>query len=229
MNYLALEGAMRSTVWVDLPAYRVVNGASEALLWVVSRASVPPHEGDGEPPAAYWRSKALLYLGLLGVRTTRAAMAVVAAGYEAESMTYKRALMEVHSRARRVVDDESGSYAKEWLRGRAGKPAKAVGGFSPDDLWDMLSNSSHADHRAVENFLAISNDDGSTSLLLHPERRPEVSNPTLAMFASEARDIAALVASENGLTIPHLDQLDAAIREHLPADEDEPGDASEAV
>jgi hypothetical protein len=31
--------------------------------------------------------KALLYLGVQAVRTTRAAMAVIANGYEAESMT----------------------------------------------------------------------------------------------------------------------------------------------
>jgi hypothetical protein len=46
--------------------------------------------------------------------------------------------MEAHSRVQLVVADASGSYAREWLRGRAGKPAKAVGAFSPDDLWAML-------------------------------------------------------------------------------------------
>jgi hypothetical protein len=35
------------------------------------------------------------------------------------------------------------------------------------------------------------------------------------MFAGEARDVALLVAVELGLTIPGLDQLDAAIDEHM--------------
>jgi hypothetical protein len=202
---------MRSTVWVELPAYHIANAATEALYWVIQRSRVESQDEEGDPPASYWRAKALLYLGVLAVRITRAAMAVIASGYEQESMTYKRSLMEVHSRAQRVVADESGSYAFEWLRGRAGKPAKAVGGFSPDDLWEMLSHSSHADHRAVENFLAISNDDGTTSLLTTPERRIQVSDSTLAMFAGETRDIAVVLAKEHNLTIPDLDQLDAAI------------------
>lgn len=202
---------MRSTVWLELPAYHVANAATEALLWVIQRSGFEGYDEDSDPPASYWRAKALLYLGVLAVRITRAAMTVIASGYEQEAMTYKRALMEVHSRVQRVLADESGSYAREWLRGRAGKPARAVGGFSPDDLWEMLSHSSHADHRAVENFLAISNDDGTTSLLTAPERRVEVSNSTLAMFAGETRDVARALATERGLTIPNLAELDAAI------------------
>lgn len=207
---------MRATVWVELPAYGVANAASEMLLAVIERASVPAQEeSDENLPAAYWRAKALLYLSVIAVRTTRAAMSVLASGYEAESMAYKRTLLEVHSRARLVVEDESGSYARQWLRHCAGKPGKAVGGFSPEDMWEMLSHSSHADPRAVENFLAISNPDGSTSLLTKPERRPAVSNGTLAMFASETRDVATLLANEIGLAIPNLTQLDAAIHEQL--------------
>jgi hypothetical protein len=202
---------MRSTVWLELPAYHVANAATEALLWVIQQSSVEGHDEEGDPPASYWRAKALLYLGVLAVRITRAAMAVIGSGYEQEAMTYKRALMEAHSRVQRVVADDSGSYAREWLRGRAGKPAKAVGGFSPDDLWTLLSHSSHADHRAVENFLAISHDDGTTSLLTAPERRIEVSNGTLAIFAGETRDVARVLAAEHGLTIPNLADLDAAI------------------
>jgi hypothetical protein len=213
MSYLRAEGAMRSSVWAELPAYHVANGASEALLWVIKRAGVEPVE-DEKPPAGYWRAKALLYLGVIAVRTTRAAMAVIACGYEAETMGFKRTLMEVQSRGERVVNDESGEYARQWLQARAGKPARAVSGFAPDDLFEMLSHSSHADHRGVENFLAVSEPDGSTRLLTVPERRPEVSNATLIIFASETRDVAVLIANERGLTIPHLAELDAAISTH---------------
>jgi hypothetical protein len=186
MSYLRVEGALRASVWIDLPAYQVANAASEALLWVINRAGVEPFEGE-KPPASYWRAKALLYLGVIGVRTTRAAMAVIASGYEAETMGFKRTLMEVQSRAQRVVQDTSGGYAERWLNARAGKPAKAVGGFAPEDFFHMLSHSSHADHRGVENFLAISQPDGTTRLLTVPERRQEVSNSTLMVFASETR------------------------------------------
>lgn len=129
-------------------------------------------------------------------------------------MTYKRGLMEIHSRARHVVEDSSGGYAREWLSNRAGKPAKAVGGYAPDGLWAMLSHSSHADHRAVENFLAISHADGSTTLLTMPERRIDVSDATLAMCASETRDIAVAIAQEHTLEIPNLGVLDALLKGH---------------
>ena len=89
-----------------------------------------------------------------------------------------------------------------------------MGGFAPENLFDMLSHSSHADHRGVENFLAVSQPDGSTTLLAAPERRTEVSNSTLVIFASETRDVAIVIAKEHGLTIPHLAELDAAIAEH---------------
>ena len=229
MSYLRVEGALRSSVWVDLPSYRIADGASEALLWVIGHAGVEPPEGE-KPPASYWRAKSLLYLGVIAVRTTRAAMAVIASGYEAETMGYKRTLMEVQSRAQRVVQDESGGYAQQWLKARAGKPAKAVGGFAPEDFFDMLSQSSHADHRGVENFLAISEPDGSTRLLTVPERRRDVSDSTLIVFASETRDVAAIIAKERDLVIPHLAELDAAIRAHPFWSEDdtedhEPSDA----
>lgn len=213
-RYLRPEGALREAAWRELPAYALTNEATEALAWTLERAGFEAPEDQASPPASYWRAKALLYLGVLAVRTTRAAMAVVASGYEGEAMTYKRGLMEIHSRVRRVVGDSSGGYAREWLRNRAGKPAKAVGGYAPDGLWNMLSHSSHADHRAVENFLAISQTDGSTTLLTMPERRIDVSDATLAMCASETRDIAAAIAHEHNVEIPSLGALDALLKAH---------------
>jgi hypothetical protein len=152
MSYLRAEGAMRSGVWAELPSYHVANVASESLLRVVEQAGFDPYEGD-KPPASYWRAKALLYLGVITVRATRAAMAVIACGYEPESMGHKRTVTEAHSRAQRVVGDESGEYARQWLQARAGKPAKAVSGFAPDDFFHMMSHSSHADHRGVRELL----------------------------------------------------------------------------
>lgn len=220
-----MEGAMRAKVWHELPAYQAADAATEALLWVLERAGFEPPEDDDAPPASYWRAKALLYLGVLAVRATRAGMAVLSAGYEHESMTHKRTLTEVHSRVRLVAADESGEYARQWLQGRAGKPAKAVGRFSPDRLWELLSHASHADHRGVENFLAISQPDGSTTLLTNPERRLNVSNATLGAFAGETRDAANVIAAEHDLEIPYLAELDELIEPNFvradPAQDDQ--------
>ena len=66
----------------------------------------------------------------------------------------------------------------------------------------------------MENFLAVSDEDGGTRLVVHPERRPEVANPTLAMIAGEARDIAVMLSAEFRVKIPGLAKLDAALKAH---------------
>ena len=46
MRYLRVEGALRSSVSPDLPAYAVADAASEALLWVIDNAGFEAHEGN---------------------------------------------------------------------------------------------------------------------------------------------------------------------------------------
>lgn len=224
-GYSDKEESLRGTVSAQLSAYAVADAATEALRAVLAGCRLDSHAGDGEPPAEWWRRKALLYIGVLAVRAARTAMSDIASGYEPEALPQKRRLMELHSRMQRIRDDESGSYAKEWLRARAGTPSRAVGKFAPTGLWESLSHVSHADHRAVEDFLAVTGggDDGLHGLVIDPERRPELSNPTLAMVAGETRDIARNLADEFGLDVPGLRGLDAAIRGLPPyAEEDAP-------
>jgi hypothetical protein len=146
-------------------------------------------------------------------------MAVIVVGYEPEALTYKRLLLELHSRAQRVAEDNSGEYARRWLEGRAGKPAGQLRD-TPAGMWGTLSHSTHADHRAVENFLAVSKSDG-TGLIVMPERRAALCNATLAAMAGEVRDIAVILAAEHQLSIPDADALTALIRGALDAYLDE--------
>jgi hypothetical protein len=203
------EEHLASTADADLPVITVLRLASDRLGWVLQHAGFEATEQD-PPPASYVRSKSLLYIGVLAVRAARAAIAVLRVGYEAEVLAYKRMLLELHSRAQRVVGDESGEYARQWLANRAGKPARSLRDV-PDRLWDVLSNSSHADPRAVENFLAISRDDG-TALVVLPERRPAFSNGTLAVMAGEVRDLAMILAREHQVEVPDRAELDALIK-----------------
>lgn len=118
------EEKLVSTADTDLPTISVLRLASDRLGWVLQHAGF---EGtDKDPPlASYVRAKALMYMGGLAVRAARAGIAVLRVGYEAEVLPYKRMLLELHSRAQRVVDDESGEYARQWLANRAGKPARS--------------------------------------------------------------------------------------------------------
>jgi hypothetical protein len=211
----AAEDQLRGSAWQDLSTLELTDRATLALAWALQNTGFPAPDID-PPAASYWRARALFYLGVIALRATRAGMVVTAAGYEPEALVFKRTLLDAHSRARRVIEDQSGQYARQWLQGQAGKPARAVSKWSPGGFWEMLSHSSHADYRFVENFLAVSEPDGTTHFVTAPERRPEVANPTLAVFAGETRDIANIIAIEHGIQIPGLSELDAAIDQQFP-------------
>jgi len=186
MQHLRIEGAFRGSVWAELPAYRIADGATDALLWTLNRARV--EGGEGDAPPEYLRRRALAYLAVMTLREARAILTLTACGYEAETTPHARTLVEALGRAQSVERDRSGSYARGWLEGRAGTPAREFSKQKADDLWKLMSHSSHADHRGVENMYAITNHDGSTSLLVMPERRPQVSDAILGLTASHVRD-----------------------------------------
>jgi hypothetical protein len=208
-TFRAAEDGLRASAGDDLPVLYALDLATDRLGWVLSNAGFGSTTDD-PPPPSYVRAKALLYMGVLAVRAARAAMAVIVVGYEPEAMTYKRLLLELHSRAQRVADDKSGEYARQWLAGRAGKPASHLRDVPPG-MWETLSHSTHADYRAVENFLAVSKSD-STGLVVKPERCAALCNATLATMAGEVRDIAVILAAEHQLSIPDADALTVLIR-----------------
>jgi hypothetical protein len=211
VQHLRIEGAFRGSVWAELPAYRVADGATDALLWVLNHARV--EGGEGEPPPDYFRKRALAYLAVMTLREARAILALTACGWEAETTPHARTVIEAFGRAQSVERDESGSYAKAWLEGKAGTPAREFSKQKAEDLWKLMSHSSHADHRSVENMYAVTDDDGSASLLVMPERRPKVSGAILALTAGHIRDVARIVATAFALQIPDLAQLDVAIKQ----------------
>jgi predicted phage gp36 major capsid-like protein len=71
----------------------------------------------------------------------------------------------------------------------------------------------HANARAVLDWIAVSREDGSTQIVVGPERRPEVANPTLVFMAMEGRDLANLLAVESERPDHDIVAIDAEIRE----------------
>jgi hypothetical protein len=182
--------------------------AGELLISIVQEAPVAPVDVDRARTVAESQHLALWFMAIISFRALRAAIHVLSIGYEDQSFGYQRLIAELHGRAQKVRDDHSGDQARQWLAGRSlGKPAKLVG----RDFYDMISGPVHANSRAVFEWLAISRADGSTGVVLGPERRPEVANAALVMMAGQARDIGMLLASRVGL---HADisQLDEAIK-----------------
>ena len=218
------EERLRARAPKELPALAVADTATRLLAYVLQHAGFDAPHAD-PPPASYWRAKALLYIGALAFRVARTSLTLVAMGYTPEALGFKRTLIELHSRAQKIERDQTGEYARQWLEGRAGKPSKAVSEFTPRDLWSNLSYSAHADHRQVEQFFAVSHDDGSTSVVVAPERIVARDDGTLTLVASELRDIAVLIAKVHGARLTGIERIDAQIRA-LPFWSDQPDTTS---
>lgn len=75
----------------------------------------------------------------------------------------------------------------------------------------MLSGPPHATIRGTLDWIAISQEDGSTQIEIGPNHRPEISNGTLVFIASEVRDIAFCLARLTGAPGHGLADLDVAI------------------
>src|SRR4051794_9374422 len=147
------EAWLLKTAEDELPALSVARTATQALISVLQRAEVKPVE---EPaPPRYYQSAALLVLATLGLRSARAALLVIGAGYEPEGHGLKRRLSEAHAHAQAVAADGSGQYARGFLEGRGGKPRRIMGKFGSRQLFDLYSVSEHADARGVRWWLTV--------------------------------------------------------------------------
>ncbi len=202
----AQENAYRSSAPSDLEALALADEASRVLCDLIQEVKIPPAEEEVTPTQA--RRHAIWFLGIVAFRGIRAAMATFSAGYEEQALGYLRLIEETHTRAQAIRKDQSGEVARKWLAGiNVGKGSKLVG----QEYWEWLSGPHHANARAVLDWLAISQPDGSTRVRIGPERRPDMTNPTLTIMAGECRDVANLLALETELPLD-LRALDAKIK-----------------
>ncbi len=185
----------------------LADDVSRVLVDVIEQVTVDASQQDRT--AKELRRHALWFMAIITVRAMRSAMQVLASGYEDQSLGYQRLIDELHNRAQQIRADESGDIARRWLDGKpVGKGARLAG----QGFWEFLSGPIHANVRAVLDWLAISQDDGTAKVVIGPERRPEVANAALTYMASEGRDIANVVALEVGLSLD-LTEIDARIHE----------------
>ena len=202
----------------------LADDVSYLLCEIVQHITIQPRNDEAEPTEL--RLQALWFMAIVALRALRAAMNALAVGYEDQAIGHQRLIDELHNRAQRVRDDESGEYARRWLAGRnSDKGAKLAG----QDFWDFLSGPVHANARAVLDWIAISQDDGSTKIVIGPGRRPGVANAGLTYMAGEARDLASMLAQEAGKVLD-LHDVDRRIGEaqalYIPDDDGRPESAS---
>ncbi|HEX3173591.1 MAG TPA: hypothetical protein VHQ43_05160 [Solirubrobacterales bacterium] len=202
------EETLRRTATAEIGALPVAEQAGEFLADALRNAPVRPSpEGEKRMPAEF-RQQALWMMGVQSFRALRAALGIIASGYDDQAVGHVRLISELHGRARKVFEDESGEYARQWIAGRAGgSGAKVVG----QDLWEVLSGPPHPSARATFDWTALSPENGPTLVVLGPERRPDLSNGTLAFIAGEIRDIGYVLATASGLSGVLPEFLDAVV------------------
>jgi hypothetical protein len=210
-DFDAAEARLRASVDSDLPILAVVRQATDVLSWVLCQSDLPKFDED-PVPASHLVATALLFLGVMAHRATRAAMALAATGYEPETLGLKRLLTEAHSRMKAILEDDSGEHARQWLVGPApSTPHRLVAKHADREMFDLYSRSAHADAEGIKRWLLQPSASNEWDVLGAPDRWPGFISTVMVEFAFEVRDIAVGLASIRSLTPPGLPALDNAI------------------
>jgi hypothetical protein len=200
----------------ELDALSLADEVSRLLAEIIQNVSIDATKDERD--ADELRRHALWFMAIITFRALRAAMHMFAIGYEDQAIGFHRLIDEVHNRAAKINDDDSGDLAQAWLEGKNfGKGAKLAG----QEFWEFLSGPVHANVAAVHDWLAATQPDDTARVTVGPERRPDMANPALTFMSGEGRDIAHLLARRCDLHVD-LETLDAKIRAaqaaHMPED-----------
>lgn len=201
-----VEEDLRQRASEDLPALGLAGKAGDRLASIIGRTPVPPAAPNQS--ARERQHHAIWMIAIQAFRALRVAMNTIAIGYDDQAVGKVRLIFEAHARAERVLKDQSGEYAREWLEGRTGgSGARLVG----QEFWETLSGPPHVTVRGTLDWTAISNEDGTTEIVLGPERRSDLSNSSLVSLAANVRDIGHMLEVVTGVSVGGLEDLDAEI------------------
>ena len=189
----------------ELEALSLADEVSRLLAEIIQNVTIDATKDERDADAL--RRHALWYMAIITFRALRAAMHMFAIGYEDQAVGFHRLIDEIHNRAIKINDDDSGDQARAWLEGKNfGKGAKLAG----QEFWEFLSGPVHANVAAVHDWLAVTQPDDTARVTVGPERRPEMANPALTFMSGEGRDIGYLLARRCDLRLD-LQTLDARI------------------
>jgi hypothetical protein len=189
-----------------------------AADWATSNlASVIQHAGgsDWGSEAGQCREQAIAFLSVRLLRACRAAIGVLAAGWETEGMGVVRQVVEINARLCEVAADKTPATGRRYLNG---KPKTSIGeairAVTPEvdpatvgALYRALSQDAHADAGGIMRRATV-DDDLRASITWGPEHTDDTRLFTLtcASFAAEA---ATRLAVEAGVEHPNRDALSA--------------------
>lgn len=208
-----LAASFESDVGDDLT---VADSAAALLQVVLIRLTPEPvatelqvaHDGTPHGDTDAVIRGALIYIGIRAWRAMRAARALLATGYEHESRTLDRIIIELLAHREGILADPSGAEAVAWLQGDRGHGISArVKKLTPPDMYKSLSHDSHGDPIGVTRLI----DPKTGSIELAPQRT-HATRASLLMHAGFARDQAVILARRGDIDLDGIDRLDHAIR-----------------
>jgi hypothetical protein len=218
-NFSADEEALAADAAGSLHCLDIARLSAATLADALWQMPAPPR--PKEPTGGFYRKVALLQLGALTVRSTRALAVLVTHGYEAEAHGLKRRLSEVFNRAQVVTADTTGEQARRWLHnedaGTHGRIAQKVG---THEEWRYFSIGSHAESAGVKFVTSPPGWDlalpDEPLIQLKPDRFPRHANGLLYDAAYQAAGMLGALAEVFGVTVeipaPLHDGLHAARR-----------------
>jgi hypothetical protein len=180
----------------DLAALEFARRILNVLAVLVEDVTIP-NAPENAPPSFHVLSATVL-LSVMALRTARACLLVVSAGYMPESAGLMRRLSEIHARVQAVAADRTGQHARDWLNGKGpSTPHKIVGKFGDARSWDLFSMSTHADADGVRLFSRppeAHKEDHSGQIHMTPQRDARISNALVIGIAAECGGIAHALA-----------------------------------
>ena len=114
------EEALRERATDDLPELLLVDKVTHAVAALIQQTPVDARQSDRS--AAEYQHQALWLMTVMGFRALRAAMHVIAVGYEEQAAGYQRLIDELWSRARKVRETSRATTPSSGVR--ADRPAR---------------------------------------------------------------------------------------------------------
>jgi hypothetical protein len=189
--------------------WSLAGRASMALAQVLSSLPRATYEGPVEEAGPFLQLSAQRIVGFRLFRAVRAAMAVLAVGYEPEARALDRVIFELTSHRNLIEADDSGETAQQWLEGKAGRGIGAkVKANAPDDLYGNLSQDAHGDPRPVWRLYG----EATETYILGPQRKPLASRLSLLIYASAACDQAVILCRRSSTRLSGLLDLHGEVK-----------------
>jgi hypothetical protein len=176
-----------------LASLRAREAMCHALFETGHLAAQDQRKSIDDATADELRRDAVIHLGHIAVRAAASAQCLISSGYAPEAKAPVRRLTEATHRGRAIAEDETGSHARAWLKGRPiGTPGQLRARYSKSGV-DAFSDTAHAGIDGLD--LLFTRFDGKPAIALLPTVDPEHTNALLGILASQLMMMYAVICN----------------------------------